>query len=126
MRISDGSSDVSSSDLNDRRGMRCHPIGDVTAAAANIQQPLGRSASDLLFHPVQIRAGGVDGALHIGIGPLAKLPRDVRLLTRLLHLLPGSHDLHLFNSTDILLCPRLRTEEHTSELHSLMRKLYPV
>src|SRR3546814_14145535 len=80
--------------------MRCHPIGDVTAAAANIQQPLGRSASDLLFHPVQIRAGGVDGALHIGIGPLAKLPRDVRLLTRLLHLLAGSHDLHLFTSTD--------------------------
>src|SRR3546814_5033358 len=89
------------------RGQRCHPIGDVTAAAANIQQPLGRSASDLLFHPVQIRAGGVDGALHIGIGPLAKLPRDVRLLTRLLHLLAGSHDLHLFNSTAFLLWPRL-------------------
>src|SRR3546814_8198694 len=81
--------------------MRCHPIGDVTAAAANIQQPLGRSASDLLFHPVQIRAGGVDGALHIGIGPLAKLPRDVRLLTR-------------------------RSEEHTSELQSLMRISYAV
>src|SRR3546814_9351521 len=102
--------------------MRCHPIGDVTAAAANIQQPLGRSASDLLFHPVQIRAGGVDGALHIGIGPLAKLPRDVRLLTRLLHLLAGSHDLHLFNSTAFL----LRSEEHTSEITSIMRNSYAV
>src|SRR3546814_12913727 len=81
MRISDWSSYVCSSDL-----------GDVTAAAANIQQPLGRSASDLLFHPVQIRAGGGDGALHIGISPLAKLPRNVRLLTRLFHLLAGSQD----------------------------------
>src|SRR3546814_9514593 len=108
MRISDWSSDVCSSDLPAYR------VGIVAVAGEECQR---RRHPVLELDPVEpaqrvVHRLGVLLAGVIGIGDLAE---------RLRH-----RQQHLVDEGDRLRRPHMRSEEHTSELQSLMRISYAV
>src|SRR3546814_1591789 len=120
MRISDWSSDVCSSDLRgllqqDRRGRR---LGDESEGAILIRGDHARNRKARL----QLLRGGVErlAELHDVQAALAQRRTDGRAGIGL----PGL-DLQL-DVTDDFLCHCCRSEEHTSELQSLMRISYAV
>src|SRR3546814_1233044 len=96
MRISDWSSDLCSSDLT-RRSAACHHQVGPAAQHADAQRRLGRAEQRSTHVPVRD-------------GELLQLPRGRR----------DAQALRLRGAV------RLRSEEHTSELQSLMRISYAV
>src|SRR3546814_9984542 len=123
MRISDWSSDVCSSDL---RGIGEHDdIGQ-----AGVVEHLDRDrrarhlhqAEDTLLHP-RAAAGGEDdiGAF---VGDRGFYAGDERLADREPH--RSAHEREILDADDRLAALDRRSEEHTSELQSLMRISYAV
>src|SRR3546814_7758599 len=123
MRISDWSSDVCSSDLQTRTGLlRLVGVDDRLAAGAGPGQPfLGHGVADLLEVGLQLVRRSLDDhavggeLLLVPVGQLARLG-PAGLLG-----VGGSLEHHLLQG---LVEPR--SEEHTSELQSLMRISYAV
>src|SRR3546814_1041778 len=120
MRISDWSSDVCSSDLRGRGGhapgrkARHRPGRDGVARPDRPQGPAPRLGG-------QPRAGAVEGAGHRY--PLASLALAGTATRARPKAAPGSRTARAWMR---FACPRLRSEEHTSELQSLMRISYAV
>jgi hypothetical protein len=67
---------------DDRADMRRDRIGGMAAAAAEVERPGARHAGGNGGQPVEIGAGGVGGAGHIGRGARAELTVDQRMLGR--------------------------------------------
>src|SRR3546814_5223175 len=115
MRISDWSSDVCSSDLVEARRAPVAPAvdADVHAPDGAVAGP-GQAADHQRAAPVghrRLRAGAGDDRLHVhqpGEAPRLAVGQQVGVLRGLLAVVPG------------------RSEEHTSELQSLMRISYAV
>src|SRR3546814_7682339 len=98
MRISDWSSDVCSSDL----------VADLVGFAERHRDALGAGA------------GGAADAVHVGLRHVRQV--EVDDVADLLHVDAAGRDV----SRDQDRQPTLRSEEHTSELQSLMRISYAV
>src|SRR3546814_1737019 len=126
MRISDWSSDVCSSDLTaedlpfiDKE----HHVQSVSRALANFNISADRSIRELKVHFV--RTGQArrfrDGPAHFVhlfvVGPLRRQRRGRCVLTL---------RARLCRAGDWITCRHCRSEEHTSELQSLMRISYAV
>src|SRR3546814_8002807 len=118
MRISDWSSDVCSSDLVDggRRVGLGGGVGDVVGADDEGHVGIGEAAVDV-FQLENIVIG------HVGLGQQnVHVPRHAAG-----HGVDGVGDRHaLFFQAFGHLFQRMRSEEHTSELQSLMRISYAV
>src|SRR3546814_8338921 len=117
MRISDWSSDVCSSDLGDRRKLRAYPPLEPRrhgrAAVAIRRWPDARDAGPDRRRPIHHHGRrGPDAAPD---GQRERHPRR-RLDLQLRHALP-----HRYGERG-----RIRSEEHTSEIQSLMRISYAV
>src|SRR3546814_3378932 len=132
MRISDWSSDVCSSDLQ-------QSAGDGAGAAAELDDVLVVLAADMLRHQAaERRRGGRDGGHADRVleeatevepmgSPLpvgAPLGRSVQLFDHDLSMLKEMQSIMGFFCAGQL--ARIRSEEHTSELQSLMRISYAV
>src|SRR3546814_3847620 len=113
MRISDWSSDVCSSDLNPARN-RAPPISEVRSAPVPLPtlsppgQPLLRKAARPAFHKAADKP-----APPVGPQPSARTTRQLPQRVKALQ-------------TMVLACAPVSSEEHTSELQSLMRNSYDV
>src|SRR3546814_9800182 len=114
MRISDWSSDVCSSDLFDRFAIGRGGVADAPAHAARRRAVFGGEIGRRRFGFVI--GDQVDPALTPQLDVLRAVARDQRETHRFEHRLENA----LFGRR------KFRSEEHTSELQSLMRNSYAV
>src|SRR3546814_9638839 len=113
MRISDWSSDVCSSDLTIAIASDYTAISPKNATFFMSTLPCDRFIR--VFHAVES-----DSRRHV----LASAPEFARLFHQTKHRLQGRYEIDRFPSRGRGLSPR--SEEHTSELQSLMRNSYAV
>src|SRR3546814_5250046 len=111
MRISDWSSDVCSSDLNVLAAVAL-PVAHAAPVVAGIP---GDVVERLLFGDAPAALADDDGDLALVVELLRLAGREHRLLVRRLRIGEAGEDGRV-----------LRSEEHTSELQSLMRISYAV
>src|SRR3546814_9694221 len=138
MRISDWSSDVCSSDLHDLRGFAAqiplHLLGNrinpgdrdqfrFEAAAEDAGAGFAARAGD---RPATQRAVDVDTAIGDDFGARADGGADDQIAVGDIDLLPRTHRVTDDAGRHAARRGRCRSEEHTSELQSLMRISYAV
>src|SRR3546814_3413648 len=117
MRISDWSSDVCSSDLIRRRGMKVTPV-----RAAGDLVPLVESDDRIILVADGLRAGGTHYAAIAKPGSPAILVTGDTMLTQGFERIDATRRWGGLAS----ISQPMRSEEHTSELQSLMRISYAV
>src|SRR3546814_2373279 len=120
MRISDWSSDVCSSDLVARR-----PIRTLSKGMAQTVQLLGTFIHQPKLIVLDEPFSGLDPLNQQGLEELIRAERQ-RGATILFSTHVMAHAERLCESLTIIGDGKVRSEEHTSELQSLMRKSYAV